>query len=142
MAFNNLEFLDQKLQDTVDKLGMILNSVEILDEAGAVLLNRIRTRFLAETAPDGTKWPESEAARKRRAKGGTGTLFNTGRLFHSIQLSGDGEYERRIGTDVTYGVYHNLGTGRLPQRVFLGFSPSDEAVALNLVVKRVKEAFE
>lgn len=113
---------------------------EILDQGLAILLNRIRTRFLGEVDPDGVKWPPSLAAIKRRASGGTGTLFDTGTLFHSIQAFLPGEPGvRGIGTDVVYAPYLQNGTNRLVPRVFLGLGDEDMSVVSSLVLKRVGE---
>jgi hypothetical protein len=54
---------------------------DTLDEVGAMLINRIRTRFLSEQDPDGNPWVPSRAAIRRRQRGGTGTLFDTGDCF-------------------------------------------------------------
>lgn len=132
---------DRQTKLFFDKLAKALDPVEILDEAGAVLLNRIRTRFLSQLDPDNQKWPISFAAilRARTGRGG-GTLFDTGTLFHSIQLFADGPNQRSIGTDVSYGVKHQLGLEGLPQRKFLGFSEEDQFVANQLVLKRLHSA--
>jgi phage gpG-like protein len=114
---------------------------QILDESAALLLNRIRTRFLDETKPTGGKWVKSKAAIRRRRLGlGGGTLYNTGRLFQSIQLYQFGENGRMIGTDVPYAGYHNEGTTSLPQRKFLGFSKEDMSLAQQIAIKRISEA--
>jgi phage gpG-like protein len=125
----------------LSKLELALDSTLILDEAGALLLNRIRTRFLAETSTDGSKWLPSKAAIKRRANGGTGTLFQTGRLFRSIQLSGSGADQREISTDVPYAAYHNFGLGQV-KREFIGASAEDGLLIERLVMLRVSEALK
>lgn len=132
------------LDDLKRRLNTLVNlDVEgILDEAEAILLNRTRTRFLAETDPDGVAWEPSGAGLARRAKGGTGTLFDTGTLFHSIQAYATGPNERAIGTDVPYGPKHQYGDGELPARVFLGFSKDDLTVMERLVMLRVQKALE
>lgn len=132
------------------RLQEALDVADILDESQAIMLNRIRTRFLAETDPDGVPWPQSAAAAKRRAGGytkrdgkkyyATGTLFETGTLFHSIQAYRVDENTRGIGTDVPYGKYHQLGTVNLPVRKFLGFNQEDLTIMEARVVQRIKEA--
>jgi len=134
---------------TLTKLSQAIDPVGILDEAGAVILNRIRTRFLAEEGPDGP-WIPSAAGIKRKGGGytykagrrysGTGTLFESGILFHSIQLHTVGPESRAISSDVPYGVFHQYGTARLPARPFLGFNGEDGEVATRVVLRRVKEA--
>lgn len=114
---------------------------DILDEGTAILLNRIRTRFLGEVDPDDATWIPSKAGLKRRAMGGTGTLFDTGTLFHSIQAFQPSEPgSRGLGTDVFYAPYLQNGTHRMPPRVFLGFGEEDISVVSALVLRRVSEA--
>lgn len=112
---------------------------DTLDEVGAMLINRIRTRFLSEQDPDGNPWVPSRAAIRRRQRGGTGTLFDTGRLFHSIQLAGTGPNERRIMTDVPYAATHQLGLNGMIRREFLGFSEEDHELAAQLIGRRVQQ---
>lgn len=138
------------LKVSLGKLEAALDEEDILDEAVAILLNRIRARFLNEEGPNG-KWPESKAAAKRKAGGytwsngrkwtGTGTLFASGRLFHSIQEFDAGPNERMIGTDVFYGVFHQLGLGQ-EKREFLGFNEEDVSVMEALVYRRAQEALK
>lgn len=108
-----------------------------VEQAGAILLNRIRTRYLAEEGPDGP-WIPSYSGIRRRSRGGTGTLFDTGRLFRSIQLYKNG-MESTIGTDVDYAPDHQYGLKGNPVRVFLGFSEEDTNIAASLILKRIGE---
>ncbi|MCK5787878.1 MAG: phage virion morphogenesis protein [Chlamydiia bacterium] len=110
---------------------------DIAVEAGAILLNRMRTRFLDETDPDGIRWKQSRSARKRASTGkGGGTLFDTGALFHSIQLFKRGNGIRAIGSDLPYAVVHQKGVGQ-EKREFLGFSTEDGAVVERLILNRL-----
>lgn len=119
-------------------LKVALDTIAILDEIGAMLLNRIRARFLAETDSEGTQWPESKAAQARRAGGGTGTLYETGHLFRSVQLAAKGADYRIIGTDVPYGKFHQFGTRLLPRRSFLGVNDEDARLAEALLQHRIE----
>lgn len=124
-------------------LEQALDPVAILDEAGAFLFNRIRTRFLQQVDPDGVPWMESGAARRRARLGiGGGTLFDTGRLFRSLQLSAVGEDSRAISTDVPYARKHNAGEDGMLQRVFLGFGEQDAELVTRLIIKRIQEALK
>lgn len=129
-----------------------VDPADILDEAQAIMLNRIRTRFLAEKDPDLISWPPSAAALKRRSGGyttrggkkytATGTLFETGTLFHSIQAYRVDPNTRGIGTDVPYAKYHQFGTSMLPPRVFLGFNADDLLTMERRVLQRITEAVQ
>lgn len=133
------EAVDERIQ----KLKLALDTTEILDEGAALLLNRIRERFLAQTDPNGEAWIPSRASIRRKATGqGGGTLYDSGRLFHSIQLFSIGANERAIGTDVPYAVDHNTGINGQLKREFLGFGKGDGAVVQQLVLKRISEALK
>lgn len=132
-------------------LGFNLEEVahEAVTESSALLLNRIRSNFLAQVSPSGEAWEPSYAAFLRsfgigrggkRVKAGGGTLFETGTLFHSIQLYEAGPLEMVIGSDVYYGVFHNEGTAHLPQREFLGFSDLDGDLALKVLFQKLEDA--
>lgn len=110
----------------------------VLDVVAAAQLARIRARFLAQESPNGSPWPESRAAMVRRITGRDGgTLFDTGSLFHSlnvIPMQGmeravgvvPGTKNRETGEDVeTYGRAHQLGLYGNPVREFIGFSQDD-----------------
>lgn len=125
------------IYEKLKALNAALDPEEIADECEAIILNRIRTRFLDEEGPNGP-WPQSKAAAKRRAKGGTGTLFDTGLLFHSIQASRGADGERFFQSDVPYGRYHQDGIGQ-EKRVFLGFNDDDIDVVKRLIAKRIKD---
>jgi phage gpG-like protein len=113
---------------------------EAISESTAIILNRIRQRFLAQVSPDLEPWEPSFAAFKRSFSGRDGgTLFDTGTLFHSIQLYSVSPLEQAIGTDVPYGKFHQFGTSKLPVREFLGFNPEDEKIALNVMLRKIKE---
>lgn len=131
------------IADAINKMAQleaVLDSLTdpLLDEAGSFILNRIRTRYLQELAPDDTPWIPSQAAIERRKHGGTGTLYDTGRLFHSIQLATVGP-TRVIGTDVPYGAKHQLGAPSegIIQRMYLGFSDGDVDILSELLAKRL-----
>lgn len=141
-SISGLDELELKLQ----AVNQAINTDVMVDEAAAIMLNRLRARFLAEEGPDG-KWEPSEAGVKRKAGGftyrngrrysATGTLFESGTLFHSIQLYRVGAGERSIRTDVPHAKYQQHGQ---PPRVFLGFNEDDVNTASLLILKRVKEA--
>jgi len=124
------------LAEKLNRLEKALDVQEILDESEALLLNRIRARFLAKTDPDGNQWKPSQRAQITGGK----TLFKTGTLFHSIQAHTSAPNERTISTDVFYGPFHQFGTKRMVRRSFLGFSDEDLYLAERRVLQRVMEA--
>lgn len=120
-----------------------LDPAKILDEGAAVIYNRMRARFLMEIDPLGVRWPPSQAALRRARSGrGGGTLFDTGRLFRSLQLFAESPTTRAIGTNVTspqgfpYAERHQFGIG-FPQRQFLGFAEDDLDVMKQVIIRRL-----
>ncbi len=132
---------DEQLSLLLGQLESATDAKAILDEAGALAFNRIRTRFLSTENPEGQKWPESKAA-KRRAKNGRGggTLYDTGKLYQSLQLSNVNGGGRRISTDVPYAGFVNYGTIKLPERIFMGLSDGDVELIDLLIIKRIEKA--
>ncbi len=131
----------EELEKLFYRVGDGFDKDDPIQQAGAVLLNRIRTRFLDETSPDGQRWPTSNAAVRRRQSGrGGGTLFDTGRLFHSIQVGKPQNGEVRIFTDVEYAPIHNEGRGIQEKREFMGFSSGDVEVAEKILLKSIERA--
>jgi phage gpG-like protein len=133
-----------ELQDRVNKiLNKALDPVALLDESSAILLNSIRSRFLNALDTDGTPWVVSHAAiwRDKSGRGGK-TLFDTGNLFHSIQLFAVGNDSRAIGTDVPYGRKHQFGEEGMIRREFLGVSEEDKELVMKMILRRMTEAVE
>lgn len=138
---------EEQLEQLIAKLPGVFDTRAILDEGAAVLFNRMRTRFLQETDPSGHTWPQSQAARDRALRGrGGGTLFDTGKLFYSLQLYADSPNTRAIGTNVTneagfpYGIVHQYGLNGLPVRQFLGFNEEEDVpYMVTLVATRIAE---
>ncbi len=65
------------------------------------------------------RWP---ARKSKRDDAGRKILVKTGRGRESIKVLSRYGNKRKIGTLVPYMNYHNVGTGRLPKRKFMGNS--------------------
>lgn len=129
------------IQSKLNRLSEAVSVTGILDIAGAILLNRIRARFLRQESTEGDVWIESRAAKRRKATGrGGGTLFDTGKLFHSIHLVRSAPNERKIITNVVYAEKHQLGLEGMPKREFLGISGEDALVILSAINVRLRTA--
>ena len=130
-----------ELEALLSKLDNFLSGTHLLDESAAILLNRTRTRFLQEKDPDDVHWIPSIAGLLRKgSRRGGGTLFDTGTLFHSIQLYKDSDDTRSIGSDVPYGLTHQLGLRNLPRRQFLGISDDDTKIMVLHIRSRIEAA--
>jgi phage gpG-like protein len=115
---------------------------EILDRSIAVVFRNNKKRFLAQEDPDGKAWPESMAAKRRRtdvSKGGEGrdggTLFNTGDLFHSLEVRTEGRNGRVLYTDIPYARRHQEGTDGMIERKFLGFGDDDITMTRKIMIE-------
>ena len=126
-----------------EKLAIVQEALDIdkvADQGAALLLHRIRERFLKQVGPDKIPWVPSFAALRRARTGrGGGTLFNTGRMFHSIQVFTMGPGSRDIGTDVPYAPKHNFGIGQI-RRQFLGFNDDDVTAVTDAIIFKVQQA--
>lgn len=129
---------EESVVAALDALRRALDVDLLADECAAVLLNRIRTRFLSERDPDGKPWVPSLAGTLRKRGREGGTLFDTGRLFRSIQLYSEGRGRRAIGTDVPYGPF--LQYSKRTPRVFLGIGEDDEHAIRQVIEHRINEA--
>jgi len=128
----------KQIEKRLREAELATNTEDILDTAAAYLLNQIKTRFLRQEAPDGTTWIESQAAKNRKGSGGT--LFASGDLFNSIELSRGGVGVRIISTDLEYAPKHQFGLEGLPKREFLGFNEDDEQGVKNIIEDRIRLA--
>lgn len=117
-------------------------SERALDQAAASILSNLRQGFLAQKEPGGNPWLPSFAGQRRKAAGTGQTLFDTGNLFHSLQLYTTGTGERTLGTDVEYAPGLQFGTGSITARPFM--FPSEDQInsAFEVFAFKIKEAME
>jgi phage gpG-like protein len=136
-----------QLTAVLAQVAEVLNKESVLDAAASIILNHTRARFLQEKNPEGQYWPPSEAAIKRRRGGGTGTLFDTGTLWRSIQEPAGHSPDERVieagaftAKGVEYGHFHQYGTPHLPIREFLGVVQSDIELFEAAIMDKVAQA--
>ena len=135
----------ERIQKQLNDMQLATNTEDILDAAGAFILNQIKTRFLRQEATDGSTWEVSQAAKERQAGGiGGGTLFASGDLFNSIELTRGGPGVRIISTDLSYAAQHQEGLEvdgfKFPKREFLGVSDDDEQGVKNIIEDRINRS--
>ena len=89
-----------------------------------------KLNFAKQSDPDGKKWeglkPSTLAQKKTNA-----ILRETATLVNSISSSSAGLIGQ-VSAGTEYGIYHQTGTSKMPQRKFLGISESKD-------VPRIKE---
>lgn len=112
-----------------------------LDMAAAAILNRLRTTFRSEKDPEGNAWVPSRAGLKHKAQGTGQTMFDSGRLFHSIQLAHSSMGERIIGTDVPYAEHHQ-GPSAIVERKFLELTDEHIDMAVKIFENQLMKAFK
>lgn len=113
-----------------DLAGKLKSLDRPLGEVGAFLERKAKLRFVAESAPDGTKWAALRPSTLRYKKTRT-ILRETGAMSASIafRVSGNAVI---VKPSVDYAIYHQLGAParNLPARPFMGFGAGDpEAIA-------------
>ena len=129
----------KEFENTLVELEKVTNTQDMLDQAGAYILFRIRERYLATEDPSGNQWPESQAARRRAASGRDGrTGFDTGTLFNSISLGRSG-LDRVVFTDVEYARDFQEGP---PERIFMETNFEDELGVQNILEDRIREVLQ
>jgi phage gpG-like protein len=124
---------DSGVLASFDTLLGTLASPDLMEGVSFILLNRTRQRFLNEVGPSGVPWPRSRAAIERARQGrGGGTLFDTGRLFHSIQIVKITPYLFSLETDVPYAAEHQFKL-----RPFLGVNSEDIRVMSSFISRSI-----
>lgn len=123
--------------ESLDKLRLFLDTglrSEISRFADSVLKSN-QENHLGERDPDGTFWPPSRAGTARKAVGGPGTLFDTGRLFRSTRKIAT-KSGFRLVNDVPYASEHQYGVGQV-RRQFLGIPDSFLEGFINTLSERM-----
>lgn len=121
-----------------------------LDAIGQLFDKSVKQNFSENGRPD--KWPErADSTRswnsrltpqsaafgierdvkgrfRASKKGDWPLLRKTGRMFASMHYEtyeGDGQYSVVYGDDTDYGIWHNIGTKKMPKRQFLIIQETD-----------------
>lgn len=107
-----------------------------LDKSAAAILNRLRTTYMQEQDPTGSPWIPSKAGQRNKAKGTGQTMYDTGRLFRSIQLSRSEPGLRAIGTNVPYAQEQRV------KREFLAITPEHVKMAESVFSYQLNKLME
>lgn len=122
----------QALEELAARVG---NLYEPMVNIGEYLLLSTDTNFAEQRSPDGEPWQALSARTllfKHENRRLLEILQSTGRLRASIAYQADFD-SVVVGTNVEYGVDHQLGINGMPERPFLGVSEADEAVILEIL---------
>lgn len=142
------------LKAVADLVGRARNWRPALNEAALYMERQTKLRFAREEAPDGTPWAPlatSTIRRKLSGKGGkrrdgrgrflksgsTKILVDTGILESGIAARPASDTQASVETTAgaEYGIWHQIGTKRMPARPYLGFSDEDVS-AIDRIFKR------
>lgn len=143
----NFEFDDEATLKAISALHeRARNYRPALNEAAAYMERQTKLRFAREEAPDGTPWaPLAESTVRRKLRGYTyrkrrrvkipgkylsTILRETGVLASGIAARPASDTQASVETTAgaEYGIWHQLGTKRMPARPYLGFSSEDVTV--------------
>lgn len=113
----------------------------VMDSIGTEMETRVSNRFETQTDPMGVAWsPWAESTKASYPEDGNGRLLDRyGDMLASLNHQAD-ESSVTYGFGMTYAVYHEFGTKRMPQRGLLTADPesgtlsdSDEAAILDVI---------
>jgi len=109
-----------------------------------LLANEIQNHFVEGFRKGGGQTDLSRSGWQRRKAGarrnrGRAILVDTGQLRRDIQKRMVTKRKIVVGTrNAQYGIYHNDGTGTLPQREFIGVSKALEKKLTAIINREIK----
>lgn len=115
------------------------NLTPALNEIGQTMLASTDQRFETETDPYGVRWkPNTPAVQRYKQSRGfiMKVLQRRGVLRNSINYKVTNN-SVSVGTNVSYGVYHQLGNNR---REFLGVSATDKEDIISILAEYLTES--
>lgn len=104
-----LDALANKLKDLQEPLG----------KAGLYMERETRLNFSKESDPDGAAWA-GLAASTLLQKGTSAILRETGSLVGSVAAEPPSARSVKVSASTSYGIFHQTGTSKMPQRQFIG----------------------
>ncbi|MBE7384386.1 MAG: phage virion morphogenesis protein [Leptolyngbya sp. SIO1E4] len=112
------------LADTEDRLR---NWRPALNEAALYMEREVKQNFLKQEDPDGNPWvplAQSTLEQKRKRKAPLVILRDTASLVSGIAARPASDTQASVETTAgaEYGIWHQLGTEKMPQRRYMGFS--------------------
>ena len=128
MENNNASILQKQLND------FNLQTANMLKEIGDLNKKEADKSFNTKSY-DGRAWEDSKEHKNE-------LLVKTGKLKGSIKVSSNGKDSVKVTSDVSYAVYHNEGTNRLPRRQFIGNSITVEKGVIEIIKTKIKTIFK
>jgi phage virion morphogenesis protein len=103
-------------------------------KATVFLERQTKVRFASQTDPDGKSWAglaPSTLARKKTSA----ILRETSTLVNSISSSSAGLIGQ-VSASTEYGIYHQSGTSKMPQRKFIGINEGEDVPKINEIIRQ------
>lgn len=115
-------------------------------KAGGHAVAAMATRSFRDPSLRPTPWPElSPKTLKKKAKGRTTILIDTGTLFRSVRVNAPDGDSVEIVSDRFYATFHQFGTKKMPSRPFIPATGGEGGGPANLTAgaeARVRAAME
>jgi phage virion morphogenesis protein len=140
--------VEVQAEQLLNKLNALAEALDdmtpFFQELGEELLNSTRARADANIDPDGKRWaPLSDEYAARKAKiapASAGKILRLyGYMFGRMNYRPSAK-DLILGTPQVYGIYHQEGTSKMPQRRFLGLSTDDENTIEDLILEYFDDA--
>lgn len=110
-----------------------------LDQVGMYMERETKLNFAKESTPAGAPWA-GLAASTLRQKRSAAILRETSDLVNSIAAEPASETEVRVnGGGTEYGIYHQMGTSKMPQREYIGIESRHEPRIRKIIERYVSE---
>ena len=110
--------LNQYFGELFNKFENIVGEPE-MDKMGEIIREENKGNILKQIQPTGTALRNLKPATWKRKRSGL-KLFETGRMFDSIESRRTGKLQRRISVGADYGGYLQYGTSRMKKFSFFG----------------------
>lgn len=136
----NFKF-DVNLGDTLSKLSQaqqkLANLSQPMQEAAQYMEKETKLNFAKQSTPEGAGWAGLAASTLARKSGKI--LHETGALVGSISVMSVSSTQATVGSSgVAYGIYHQMGTSKMPSRQFIGIAARHEAFIKQIFEKYIK----
>jgi len=120
---NAIEVLDGVIEK-------VSNPTPFLKQAALYQERSTRMNFAKQSDPDGAGWAALSSSTLRTKRSGA-ILRETSALVGSISSSVGGNVAT-ITAGQSYGIFHQTGTSKMPQRKFLGFGDRDRTQIMKI----------
>lgn len=119
----NIEITGNAIQVVGATKAKLNNLAPFLRKAAAYQERSTKLNFAKQSDPDGNRWASLSANTLKVKRSGT-ILRETSALISSISSTVSGK-SAIVTAGQSYGIFHQTGTRKMPQRKFLGISDKD-----------------